>query len=168
MVTPLHDEQLAALSAQVADLRADVRTVKARVESGQIPVHGLASLRERLDALEALAAALQQEKATRTPAPSWIGLGDAEHAARLADLTRWVDGILAVNYPHATPRACWASHPAAVWELSTLQADWCRVYTRKHPPLQDALTWHDRWLPGVTGRVAKILDDCKGECDLAR
>jgi hypothetical protein len=168
MGTPPPDEPLAALSAQVADLRADLRTVKARVETGTIPVHGLTALRERVDALEALAGVLQEEKAARTPAPCWTGLDDTERAARLADLTRWVNGVLAVNYPHAAPRTCWASHPAAVWELGNLHAEWCRIYTRKHPPLADALTWHDRWLPNVTGRVGTILKDCKGGCDLAR
>jgi hypothetical protein len=163
-----HEEQVAALSAQVADLRADLRTVKARVETGAIPVHGLTSLRERVDGLEALAGILQEEKAARTPAPCWIGLDEAERAARMADLARWVREVLTANYPHAAPRPCWASHPAAVWELSTLHADWCRIYTRKHPPLADALTWHDRWLPGVTGRVETILNDCKGGCCLAR
>jgi hypothetical protein len=169
MGPPQHDEQVASLAAQVGDLRADLRTVKARVESGQIPVHGLSALRDRLAALEALAGALEEDTVARTPAPFWIDLHPDDYAAQMGDLSHWVDKVLAVNYPHAAPLPCWAAHPAAVWELSTLAAEWARIYARKRPPLADALTWHERHLPGVTERLVVILKECtKAGCDLTR
>lgn len=170
MGTPLDGEGLAALSAQVGDLRADLRTVKARVESGAIPVHGLTELRHRVDELaQAVTDLLADEPAPRVAAPYWIDLDPADRDVALGELTWWVDKVLAVNYPHCALLPCWAAHPAAVWELSTLRAEWLRVYVRKYPELDGALTWHERRLPGVVERLQKVLSDCtKAGCDLAR
>jgi hypothetical protein len=51
-----------------------------------------------------------------------------------------------------------------VWELSTLREEWLRVYDRTYPDLAGALTWHDRWLPGVVARLTPLLLDCRDGC----
>jgi hypothetical protein len=53
----------------------------------------------------------------------------------------------------------------AVWELSTLAAEWRRIYQRQVPGLAGALDFHDRWLPGVARSLAVIQADCvTGRC----
>jgi hypothetical protein len=154
-----------ALAAQVADLRGTVTALKARMDGASIS--GSAKLHERVAALEETLATLADDgPAPRVPAPMWAGLDDKTRAEQLAALTAWVDTILIPNYAPKGMRACWAAHPPAVWELSTLAAEWRRVYERKHPDLAGALNWNERWLPGVTARVAGILDDCKGGCSV--
>ena len=72
-----------------------------------------------------------------------------DRAAQLAQLRVWVDGILIPSYtpPEGTLRPCWTRHMSAVWELSTLAAEWKRVYQARSRDLQGALDFHDRWLP---------------------
>jgi hypothetical protein len=58
---------------------------------------------------------------------------------------------------------CWANHPEAVWELSNLMTEWARIYGDPDSrPLQDALWFFERWLPGVLGRLAAAV-----KCDVA-
>ena len=160
-------DPVAALAAQVRDLRGIVVEVKARMD--RAGMSGSAKLHEQVAALARTVAALAEEgPAPRITAPNWTAMDEAERAEQLAALAAWTDGFLRLNYPHALTRPCWASHAAAVWELSTLRAEWQRVYDRKHPDLAAALTWHDRWLPGVASRLEKILGDCRGRCALAR
>jgi hypothetical protein len=174
MATPSPDEaslpalaaQVASLRDQVADLRGDVRTTKARVEAAGMAGGGI-RLREEVAALARAVAALTGDgPVPRAVAPNWLDLTGDDLAEALADLAAWVVGFLATNYPHARVRACWADHPPAIWELSTLRAEWQRVYERPHPDLPGALAWHDRWLPGVIDRLEKILHDCKAGCVL--
>lgn len=127
----------------------------------------LAQLRGRLDALEAKQA--EGESGDRAYAPNWLDFGPEEYARRLDGLTQWVNGVLAVQYPHVYLRPCWPDHPAAVWELSVLRAEWYRVFNHKYPELSGALAFHDRWLPGVASRLeSRILKDCKDRCALLR
>ena len=63
---------------------------------------------------------------------------------------------------------CWAQHPAALWELGNLWAEWNHIYDRGQPSLTGALTWHDRWLPGVKTRLGDIMQGCrKDRCSKA-
>lgn len=51
---------------------------------------------------------------------------------------------------------CWANHPEAIWELSTLRAEWERKCADEgNRDLAGALTWHDKWLPGVLDRLSR-------------
>jgi hypothetical protein len=161
------DIALPALAAQVADLRGTVTVLKARMDAAG--VSGSARLHEQVAELSRIVAGLCGEGTPSRPAaPSWAGLDPEARAARLAALAAWVDGFLIPNYRPEGLRSCWAAHMAAVWELSTLHAEWERIYDRKHPELAGALTWHDRWLPGAVSRLEKILKDCKARCSAAR
>lgn len=156
----------AALAAQVADLRGQVVALRARMDAAGIS--GSAKLHEQVAALTRQVEDLASGGGGISPAaPDWTRLDNAERAAALAELAAWVDGFLVPNYPHAGLRACWQAHAAAVWELSTLHAEWARVYGRERPELSGALAWHDRWLPGVATRLGVILSDCKARCALA-
>ena len=166
MATTPDSESLAVLAAQLADLRGKVAYIQARIDraglSGDLDLP--AKLAELARALDARLAADPEPRHT---APFWLGLDPAEYAVRLAELDKWVSGVLAVNYPGSV-RPCWAAHPLAVWELSTLAEEWLRVYDRKYPELAGALTWHDRWLPGAVTRLAVITKDCAAGCTARR
>ena len=101
-------------------------------------------------------------------APYWIGLDPAEYAAQLTELRQWADTVLRHEYGGYQLPACWANHPHAIWELSTLAAEWHRTYSRQHPDLDRALEFHDRWLPGTMRRIADITRRCNPECAIRR
>jgi hypothetical protein len=78
----------------------------------------------------------------------------------LAELRHWVEDFARKQYPAymARLRPCWPNHPEAVWELSTLMAEWERVYgDSDNRDLAGALWWHERWLPGVIARLDKAI-----------
>ena len=62
----------------------------------------------------------------------------------------------------------WPGHIHAVWELSTLAAEWHHVYGGERPDLARALEFYDRWLPGTMRRVAAITRSCVPECAMHR
>jgi hypothetical protein len=153
---------VAALAAQVASLRGQVRAIFARLDRA-----GLTGDRNLAAELQSLADIVTETLDTRPhgpAAPYWIGLSPEDHAARLAELQEWADTILRRQYGGYPLPACWASHPHAIWELSTLAAEWHRTYNRKDPDLNRALEFHDRWLPGAMRRVADITRRCNPEC----
>ena len=47
------------------------------------------------------------------PAPFWLGLSEAEHAARLAEVRAWVERVAFVQWPDYMTRLapCWAEPP---------------------------------------------------------
>jgi hypothetical protein len=152
----------AALAAQVASLRGQVRAIFARLDRA-----GLTGDRNLAAELQALAELVTQALDTHPhgpAAPYWIGLSPEDRAARLAELRQWADTILRAEYGGYPLPACWASHPHAIWELSTLAAEWQRTYNRKHPDLNRALEFHDRWLPGTMRRITDITRKCNPEC----
>ena len=64
---------------------------------------------------------------------------------------------------------CWPNHPEAVWELSTLRAEWRRVYDDpKARDLQGALVWHDKWFPDVLSRLAAAIRCDATGCQMTR
>ena len=169
-------ETLAALAAQIADIRAKVTYLDAVTDRAGLLAAG--DIRRRVSRLAAdlgkLASQVEAQAATlakamaagrRAQAPTWVGLSPEEHDTQFAELTEWVDGMLRPSYPDSAPAACWSSHWQAVWELSTLAAEWRRIYQRPVPDLAGALDFHDRWLPGVARRLASIQADCTtGRC----
>lgn len=154
--------QLAALRGQLARYTGETGALRARVErdSGQVLV-----LRLQVKKLAArLARALESRKPGQVPAPYWADLPTEEFRQQMAGLGQWVESFLRVHYPGYAARlpACWANHPEAVWELSTLRAEWVRVYGDKEArDLAGALTWHDRYLPGALGRLEAAI-----RCDM--
>ena len=85
----------------------------------------------------------------------------------LAELRHWVEDFARKQYPAymARLRPCWPNHPEAVWELSTLMAEWERVYgDADNRDLAGALWWHERWLPGVIARLDKAITCDEAGC----
>ena len=65
-------------------------------------------------------------------------------------------------------RDCWPRHIHAVWELSTLAAEWHHAYGGTRPDLARALEFHDRWLPGTMRRITGITGKCMPQCVMLR
>jgi hypothetical protein len=170
------DDALAALAAQIEDLRGELTEFRRVITQwdARLQTEGIGGtmtllvevkrLRERLD--EAVAA-----RRLKPPPASWWVVGEAEGRVMLADLSGWVDEFARRHYPGYMARLprCWASHPEAVWELSTLRAEWERIYgDEDNRDLQGALTWHDKWLPGVLARLAASVQCDESGCRMAR
>jgi hypothetical protein len=128
----------------VADIRGKVTYLDAIVDrAGLLAAGDIRTRVSRLTAnLDTLASQVEAQGTTlaealetgpRAKAPTWAGLDQADHDTQLAELTKWVDGILRPSYPGSAPAPCWPSHWQAIWELSTLAAEWRRVYQRKVP-----------------------------------
>jgi hypothetical protein len=152
----------AALAVQVAALRGQVRAIFARLDRAGLT--GDLNLADRFAELARTVTEALDSPPHGPAAPTWIGLDPAEYAGQLAELTQWTDTVLRREYGGYQLRACWANHPHAIWELSTLAAEWHRTYSRNRPDLSRALEFHDRWLPGTMRRVADITSKCNPEC----
>jgi hypothetical protein len=159
-------EAIARLAVQVAALRGQVRLINERLDNAGLT--GDLNLPGRLaDLARTVTEAL--DGPPRDPAaPCWIGLDPPDHARQLTELRQWADTVLHREYGGYQLRGCWANHPHAIWELSTLAAEWHRTYSRKRPSLDRALEFHDRWLPGTMRRIADITRRCNPECAARR
>ena len=104
----------------------------------------------------------------RASRPCWIGLDRDTHATQLAELRRWVDTVLGQHYAGYELPGCWPRHIHAIWELSTLAAEWHRTYSRKHPDLTRALEFYDRWLPNTMRRITQVTRQCVPQCVMLR
>jgi len=160
-------ESLAALAAQLADLRGQIRALGDRLDQ--------AGLRPGLDLtarFEELAGTVTGALEAATPggpaAPTWIGLDRDTYHARLADLQRWADTVLRQHYGGYELRDCWPRHIHAIWELSTLAAQWHYVYCGPRPDLARALEFHDRWLPNTMRRITAVTGNCMPHCVMLR
>ena len=141
-------ESLAALAVQVADLRGQVRDINERLDQAGLRA-GL-DLAARFEDLAQIVAGALEAVAPRGPAaPSWIGLDRDTYHARLAGLRHWADTVLRQHCGGYELRDRWPRHIHAVWELSTLAAEWHRTYSGSHPELTRALEFYDRWLPNT-------------------
>jgi hypothetical protein len=155
-------EAVAALAVQVAALRGQVRLIFARLDKAGLT--GDLNLADRLAELARTVTEALESSPRGPAAPYWIGLDPADHASQLGELHQWADTILRRQYGGYQLPGCWANHPHAICELSTLAAEWHRTYTRKRPDLDRALEFHDRWLPGTMRRIADITRRCNPEC----
>ena len=170
----------AALAAQLEELRGELRGQWARSQ-GEI-----GALREQLNAStgqsmvllvevkqlrEELAEAVEKRKLKPPPAPWWC-VDREQGEAMLAELREWVETFLRPHYADYSTRIprCWPAHMTAVWELSTIRAEWIRIYgDEDNRDLEGALAWHDRFLPGALGRLAAALAKCdETGCQMAR
>ena len=164
---PALSESLAALAAQVADLRGQIRALNARLD--QAGIHPDLNLAARFEELAQTVAGALDTAAPRGPAaPYWIGLDRDTYTARLADLRRWADTVLRQHYGGYQLAECWPRHINAVWELSTLAAEWHRTYAGTRPDLARALEFYDRWLPGTMRRITDITRGCLPHCTTLR
>jgi hypothetical protein len=160
-------ESLAALAAQVADLRGQIRVLNERLD--QAGLRGGLNLAARFEDLAQTVADALDVAAPRGPAaPSWIGLNRDAYHTQLADLCQWADSVLRQHYGGYELRECWPRHIHAVWELSTLAAEWHRTYAAPRPDLARALEFYDRWLPGTIRRITDITRGCMPQCATLR
>ena len=137
-------ETLAALAIQVADLRGQVRDIDERLDRAGLRA-GL-DLAARFEDLAQTVADALEAAAPRLPAaPSWIGVDRDTYHVRLADLRQWADTVLRQHYGGYELPDCWPRHIHAVWELSTLAAEWHRTTAAAAP------TWPGPWSSTIAG-----------------
>lgn len=168
-------DPVAALAAQLENLRGQL----ARTQ-GEVGV-----LRERLEAAtgqdamlrlevkhlrEELAEAIGKRRLAPPPAPWWV-VDEATGGELLGALRTWVDQFLRRHYPGYLARLprCWPNHGEAIWELSTICAEWERVYADEdNRDLAGALAWHDRYLPDVISRLTEAIKCDETGCQPSR
>jgi hypothetical protein len=160
-------ESLAALAVQVAALHGQVRTINARLDEAGL--RGDLNLAARFEDLAKTVADALDAVAPRGPAaPYWIGLDCDTYLTQLAELRHWADAVLRQQYAGYELRDCWPRHVHAIWELSTLAAEWHRTYGGPRPDLSRALEFYDRWLPNTMRRITDITRVCVPRCSLER
>ena len=160
-------ESLAALTVQVDALRGQIVLINNCLDRAGLS--GELDLAARFEELAQTVADALDAAAPRGPAaPYWIGLDRQAYAAQLAALRQWADIVLRQQYRGYELRDCWPSHIHAIWELSTLAAEWHHIYRRKRPDLARALEFHDRWLPNTMRRITDITRTCTPECAMRR
>ena len=160
--------ELSELRGQLARSQGEIRVLSDRLEDSTGQTVNLLLEVKRLRG--ELAEAIEARKLRPPPAPWWC-VGEAEGRAMLAELSEWVDTFLRPHYADYVTRIppCWASHMAVVWDLSTLRAEWIRVYgDEDNRDLQGALAWLNRYLPDMVDRIAEALKQCdETRCRLA-
>jgi hypothetical protein len=148
---------------QVADLRGQVRDINERLD--QAGLRADLDLTARFEDLaQTVTDALEATAPYGPAAPLWIGLDRDTYHARLADLRHWAYTVLRQHYGGYELRDCWLRHIHAVWELSTLAAEWHRTYSGTRPDLARALEFYDRWLPNTMRRIADMTRGCMTQC----
>ena len=169
-------DPVAALAAQLEDLRGELAEfcrVFAQWDA-KLRTDGIGGtmtlllevkhLRERLDN------ALAKRQLEPVPAPWWC-VDEPKGRTMLGELRGWVEEFLRPNYPGYAARLprCWSAHGEAVWELSTLRAEWQRIYADPdNADLEGALGWHDKWFPGCISRLAASIKCDESGCRMAR
>ena len=99
-------ESLAALAAQIADLRGQIRTISGRLDQSGLSAG--VNLAARFEELAQTVTGALEAAAPRGPAaPYWIGLDRDTYATRLADLRQWADTVLRQQYGGYELRDCW-------------------------------------------------------------
>jgi hypothetical protein len=134
----------------------------------------LTTLEQRADAMDNRIERLTEETVkalTTRKGPeviAWHELDPQQYGAHLADLAAWLEAFLTA-YPSAAAsvRPCWKDHRDAVTELGLIWCEFIRIYATERPSLDEALVFHDRWLPGVLKRVQQITTQCATGCVLA-
>jgi hypothetical protein len=162
---------VAALAVEVSALRHDVTSLATRAEEiarlqdkHAAAFDGIPELRRQVERILALLTDDDQASATGW---FWLTMDGQAREDKLGELSDWVEAVLRAQYPGYLAeqiRACWPSHPEALWELSWLYQLWCRAYLTKRPAPKDAADWHDRWTPGVLRRLGQVMNGCENTC----
>ena len=161
-------ESLAALAVQVADLRGQVRDINERLD--QAGLRADLDLAARFEDLAQTVADALEAAAPRGPAaPVLDRPGSRDLATRgWPTCGTGPTRVLCHHYGGYELRDCWPRHIHAVWELSTLAAEWHRTYGGPHPDLARALEFYDRWLPNTMRRIADMTRACMPQCVMLR
>ena len=161
-------ESLAALAAQVAELRGQVRALHERLD--QAGLHADLNLAARFEELAQTVADALDTAAPRGPAaPCWIGLDRDTYHAQLADFCAGGPTPSRPHYGGYELREAPASpHPR---HLGTIHpgrrvAPHLRRDTPRNPAR--ALEFYDRWLPGTMRRITDITRTCMPQCVMLR
>jgi hypothetical protein len=160
--------QLAELRGQLARSQGEIRVLHDRLEDSTGQTVNLLVEVKRLR--EELAEAVEKRRLKPPPVPWWV-VDEATGRQLLATLHEWVETFLRRHYPGYLARLprCWANHPEAVWELSTIGAEWDRIYADEdNRDLAGALAWHDRYLPDVISRLAEAIKCDESGCRAVR
>jgi hypothetical protein len=154
---------IAALAAQLAELRGQVSAINDRLD--QAGMHGDLDLAARFEQLaQTVGDTLSAAAPRQPPAPYWLGVDADTYTRQLTELRHWADTVLRQQYGGYELRDCWPRHIHAIWELSTLAAEWHRTYSGKRLNLDRALEFYDRWLPGTMRHIAQITVKCVPQC----
>lgn len=159
-MSPSDDDRVAALAR---DVERAVRVGEETVGRVNDIYEGMGAFSHRVGELETMLTSLAQSVAELVPSggrvQSWI-LADNPDAARvlLGELVGWLDQVY-LRYPDTRLPSCWMWHPAVVEELLMLWHLHKDAYAgRNWVKVGD---WHDRWLPGVRGRIDKAFGHCE-------
>ena len=154
------NEESIALAQLVYRLRTQMEGLQEAVSKHAAQLadlhRGLAQLiQDHLDA--------EEERAVAQSAPVWSARpgGVRRPTAHAHRVRRPAPSGRLPDYLEKVLQDCWAQHPAALWELGNLWAEWNHIYHRGQPSLTGALNWHDRWLPGVKSRLTDIMQGCR-------
>jgi hypothetical protein len=161
-------ERLDDLARQVGELARRLTTTEAGVQGLGVSVAEALNLAREVERLSGAVAGADggQGPAAVTGHPRvWAVMKDDQYREALRDLARWVTTVLLRRYRFtaAVLPPCWPVHPEAVEELDWLYWEWTGWATPadgEDARSRDAADWHDRWLPGVMGRLAPMLKAC--------
>jgi hypothetical protein len=137
-------ESLAALAAQLADLRGEIRAINERLD--QAGLRADPNLAARFEDLAQTVTDALEAAAPRGPAaPYWIGLDRDTYATRLADLRRWADTVLRQHY---AATSCGTAGPA-----TSMPSGNCPPWppSGTMPTAGHALTWLGPWSSTTAG-----------------
>lgn len=164
-------ETVAALAQQLDEIRTELATFRARLETetGPVMVVQVAQKRQRekLEDLEKKVAELAsatakhggQAEDDEPSVPRWDGTGQDALRGQFDKLHQWVEGWLRPQFPGYLKSLpdCWPAHREALWELGTLHASWQQVIGDEDEPALDGVRWWlDRWLPGTLSRLRTV------------
>jgi chromosome segregation ATPase len=161
--------QFEELQRRVGRYQAAVASWEARFQAetstATVTLVKLKQLSERLDE------AVTKHQTKSPPAPWWASGDSDELRSDFAALRDWVENFARRQYSGYMAKlpTCWSAHSEAIWELSTLRAEWDRIYADEdNRDLQGALVFYDKYLPGVLGRLAAVIKCDPGSCQLTR
>jgi hypothetical protein len=158
--------ELEQLRGQWARSQGEIGALRERLESSTGQVAKL------LLQVKHLRGEIADKRQAESPPAPWWCVDQEQYPAMHAELAGWVDGFLVPQYGDYLRNLpqCLLSHPAAVWELSTLRAEWERIFADPDDgELQGLLAFQDRYLPGALARLGAALADCKNNyCRLTR
>ena len=150
---------LAALAARVSELNTLCLLLASKLK--RAGVTGDVDLAARFEDLaQTVTEVLEAGTPKGPPAPRWVGVDDGARREQMAALSMWVQNILIGQYGGYELRACWNKHVHVIWELSTLAAEWSRIYVPAKPDLDRALAFYDRYLPNTMKRVSEYTRKC--------